>query len=194
MVGFSLIDHLWLSFQFCPMHLYLRDYVLTLCEARVTQTWLMRWYRLWLLWQLLIRDWLGAVAMCVRWAGKTQCAVNWLNCFLCTPSLLGKEACMFKPSEPWEIMHTPCRNTEGERRSKRMESSTLLFDTRFLQPAHHSSIMYDYEAIPQRLLGNGPICRARRQMWKQKSNRMGCRSENSIICLIHMSTSLTVCA
>lgn len=40
---------------------------------RVTQTWLMSPYWLWLLWQLLIRDWLGTVAIC--WGGwkETLC-------------------------------------------------------------------------------------------------------------------------
>lgn len=41
-----------------------------LWRERVTQTWLMRRYWLWLLWQLLIRDWLGTVAVC--WGGRKE--------------------------------------------------------------------------------------------------------------------------
>lgn len=70
MSGLFLINSLWLSSQLWPVHFYLRDYVLTLCEGRVTQTWLMRRYWLWLLWQLLIRDWLGTVPIC--WGGRKE--------------------------------------------------------------------------------------------------------------------------
>lgn len=61
----AFISKLW------PFHFYLWDYILTpLWSERVTQTRLMRRYWLWLLWQLLIRHWLGTVAIC--WGGRKQ--------------------------------------------------------------------------------------------------------------------------
>lgn len=71
MVSLFVIDTLWLSFLLRSFHFYLWDDVLTLCEGRVTQTWLMRPYWLWLLWQLLIRDWVQTVAIRhTRWTGR----------------------------------------------------------------------------------------------------------------------------
>lgn len=104
---------------------------------RVTQTWLMRWYWLWLLWQLLIRDWLGTVAIC--WGGwkETVChdLVELLLLQPPTPLLSTHIKCersMKQHKETWVHivwLHsaTWCWATEAERRLKLIRSSTSPF-------------------------------------------------------------------
>lgn len=58
-------------------------------------------------------------------------------------------------------------NYWGREEIKADEEQHITVLTLFLQPAHHSSIMYDYKAIPQRLLLNGLrwlLCRAEKAM------------------------------
>ena len=43
---------------------------------------------------------------------------------------------------------------------------------------HHSSIMYDYKAIPQRLPGNGLLCRAEKDTKTEKQEMTGLEELN----------------
>lgn len=106
----------------------------------VTQTWLMRRYWLWLLWQLLIRDWLETVTIC--WVGQKETGLSDLvELILLHPLtvVLGEPAAAFEPfnSESSVKFHTKkqahavrlqsttwCRTTHAERRLKLIRSST----------------------------------------------------------------------
>lgn len=152
---------------------------------RVTQTWLMSPYWLWLLWQLLIRDWLGTVAIC--WGGWKETVCLHLVELSSKPTHGSVKRLLYLALKVlWKNRGravllqriTCCWSVEAERRFKLITSTTSLFccsDTWFLQRAHHSSIMYDYKAIPQRLLFNGLLCRDENGMRteKQKMERPG---------------------
>lgn len=144
-------------------------------KERVTQTWLMRWYWLWLLWQLLIRDWLGAVAV-LRWAERN--ALPWsgwtaqppttdqlLYCSMCSNQFNPESDVKRQKEVDLMLSHWGREEIKADQE----QHITVL--------THHSSIMYDYKAIPQRLPVNGLLCRAEKDMKTEKQEMTGWRRE-----------------
>lgn len=153
---------------------------------RVTQTWLMSPYWLWLLWQLLIRDWLGTVAIC--WGGWKETVCLHLVELSSKPTHSSVKRLLYLTLKvSWnntekieDVLYYYKGSPAVDLLKQRGDLSWSraphhCSDTWFLQRAHHSSIMYDYKAIPQRLLFNGLLCRDENDMRteKQKMERPG---------------------